>query len=743
MRLKKLELSGFKSFARKTALEFPSAVTAVVGPNGSGKSNIAESLRWALGEQSMKSLRGKRGEDLIFNGTPSVSRAGRASVSLCLDNGGKKLPIAYDEVVITRTISRDGESEYLINDSTVRLKDVTELLGNVGLGVSSHHIISQGEADRFLSASSKERKAMIEEALGLKIYQAKKEDAEKRLAKTGENINQVNSIRAEAQRQLKFLKKQVERAEEAVLLKEELKKLYAEYFKNEDAYLAAETEKIKIKKREITEKLSRFDSVNAPEAESDEAAALKKETDRLEREVADMEKITAELGAKRNLLERELGKLEGIIEYKEKENVGHNAGKKIVVSGEEILPVLERIAGEAKAAAMAADMVLAKKYLLNIVDITGNFIGKISKIKTGGGGNEVELASLKNKKTELALAVNEIAEAEKNSVAESSKKREEIKSLRNRLAETERLLLQSRAEARELKFALAQLDSEGEKIRLRRDESGREKKEAAAITGNDFADIVYDGLNTSGWNYEKREAALRQIERLKIKLEDYGVGAGEIIKEYEEARRRDEEYEKNLSDLAEAAKSLERLMEELDKKISSDFENGLKKINTEFNNFFLSIFGGGKAGLELVRKEIRGKNSLEDEDEENEAAEYEMEAGIEISVNHPKKRISSLEMLSGGERSLVAISLLFALSQVNPPPFLVLDETDAALDESNSRKYADMLKKLGEKTQLIVITHNRETMRQADILYGVTMGADGVSRLLSVKFDDAKEYSEA
>ena len=237
MLLKRLELSGFKSFAKPTVLQFPSAVTVVVEPNGSGKSNVAEALRWVLGEQSMKSLRGKKGEDLIFNGSQTAAKMGRASVSLVFDNKSKILPIYFDELIITRLVHRSGENEYLINDSPVRLKDIAEILGGVGLGASSHHIISQGEADRFLNASPKDRKEMIEEALGLKIYRIKKADAEKRLEKTAENIKQVESLRREIQHQLKFLKKEAEKIEEAEKFKTELKNIYTQFIPQERDYL--------------------------------------------------------------------------------------------------------------------------------------------------------------------------------------------------------------------------------------------------------------------------------------------------------------------------------------------------------------------------------------------------------------------------------------------------------------------------------------------------------------------------
>ena len=250
-------------------------------------------------------------------------------------------------------------------------------------------------------------------------------------------------------------------------------------------------------------------------------------------------------------------------------------------------------------------------------------------------------------------------------------------------------------------------------------------------------------------SYQDREKFLRQAERLKIRLEDCGAVGGEVLNEYAQAKQRDEGYEKELNDLAAAEKSLRGIMAELAGKIETDFFGGVEKINEEFRKFFVSVFGGGKAELILI-KIAKRKNKEEDfpnlpglsaplRDQaglETDATDgnKEKETGVEISISHPKKRISSLDMLSGGERSLVAISLLFAMSQVNPPPFLILDETDAALDEANSQKYALMLKSLGEKTQLIVITHNRETMRQADIIYGITMGSDGISKLLSIKF---------
>ena len=179
MYLKSIEIAGFKSFARKSVLDFNTPISAVVGPNGSGKSNAAEAFRFVLGEQSIKSLRGKRAEDLIFNGGKDAARANRASVKLVFNNVQRVLNIDFDEVSLERVVHRDSSSEYFINGSLVRLKDIIELLAGAHIGASGHHIISQGEADKVLNANTRERREMIEDALGLKIYQYKKVFKEK------------------------------------------------------------------------------------------------------------------------------------------------------------------------------------------------------------------------------------------------------------------------------------------------------------------------------------------------------------------------------------------------------------------------------------------------------------------------------------------------------------------------------------------------------------------------------------
>ena len=767
MILKRLELSGFKSFAKTTVLQFPSAVTAVVGPNGSGKSNVAEALRWVLGEQSMKSLRGKKGEDLIFNGSQTAAKMGRASVSLFFDNKNKILPIDFDEVIITRLVHRSGENEYLVNDSPVRLKDITELLGNVGLGASSHHIISQGEADRFLNASAKERKEMIEEALGLKIYQIKKADAEKRLGKTAENIKQVESLRREIQHQLKFLKKEAEKIEEAEKFKTELKDIYAQFIPQEKDYLKKESDKITAEKNKIDEDIKTAEKSKIGSSADSFADNARKAIKEIEIKLAKEEIELGKSRSSRNSMERELGKLEGIMEYLPRRQAGRQNLSANFSEPEENLPpipcqevlkIMEAVRESAILGATNSDIAETRKIFEGIASSAKDFIAKISGKKDNAvvGGND--MGGLKKKMDEIQVVISAIEKKEKEITESIGRLELEAEENRRKIAETEKENYQAEAKLRELKGHLARLNLEEDKVKLRTDELKREETEAAALLGRQFLDSLPMSRRDLdiGLSYQEREKFLKQAERLKIKLEDCGAMGRAVLDEYSQAKQRNEGYEKELGDLALAEKSLREIMAELADKIENDFFGGVEKINEEFRKFFISVFGGGKAELKLIKRE---KKPFSDDSlvvserekrvsspvfalEENDILSFSKpeETGVEISVSHPKKRISSLEMLSGGERSLVAISLLFAMSQVNPPPFLVLDETDAALDEVNSRKYALMLKSLGEKTQLIVITHNRETMRQADVIYGITMSADGISRLLSIKFDEAEEY---
>lgn len=225
MYLKKLEIQGFKSFADKIALEFNSGITSVVGPNGSGKSNISDAVRWVLGEQSIKTLRGAKMEDVIFAGTEHRKPLGFAEVSLCIDNSDNTLPVAYSEVTITRRIFRSGESEYLINKGACRLKDINELFMDTGLGKDGYSIIGQGRVDELLSNRSEDRRHIFEEASGIMKYKVRKQEAERKLELTKQNLVRITDIINELEGQIEPLRVQSEVAKKYLNLRDSLKEL--------------------------------------------------------------------------------------------------------------------------------------------------------------------------------------------------------------------------------------------------------------------------------------------------------------------------------------------------------------------------------------------------------------------------------------------------------------------------------------------------------------------------------------
>lgn len=737
--LKSLEIAGFKSFAKKTQLEFRSRITAIVGPNGSGKSNVAESFRFALGEQSIKSMRGKRGEDLIWNGSNEVPRSNRALVKITLDNSKQTfnqkdgiLKNDFEEVIIERVISRDGVNEYLLNGSRVRLKDILELLSSAHIGSSNHHIISQGEADHILSASSKERKTIIEDALGLKIYQYKREESEQKLDKTEENIKQVELLRKEIAPHLKFLKKQVEKAEKVEELKLKLSDFYREYLKREQIYL--EESKIKLK----TEKELVTSQINALEKRIETAKKILEQTkqeDEKSREIINIEKQIKEKREEHYLLSRELGKVEGEMNAlgreieKNKIKQSQNEDKMIPLSEIEKL----------------ADEISVLNEIRVVIQKIKDFIfhQKNHSDQSKLGEISLTIEKLKEKKIDFEKRINEIEIALQELNREHEKIKNFIEQEKDSNREAEKDLLRIRAEENTLHSKLETILIAEERLKIVENDWHLELKEAAVLLGPAILGFENLFLNKEEVLTEERseqEKRRREVEKMKIRLEELGSNSSsETIKEYKETAERDEYLEKELLDLTKSKESLQNLITELTEKLDNEFKIGIEKINKIFQEYFVLMFGGGEAELKIEKLKVKKLNDplVEDEifniDKENEKEEL----GIEINISLPRKRIKSLEMLSGGERALTSIALLFALSSVNPPPFIILDETDAALDEANSKKYGDMIEKLSEVSQLILITHNRETMSRAGIIYGVTMGQDGVSRLLSIAFDEA------
>ncbi|MCL9972214.1 MAG: AAA family ATPase [Candidatus Pacebacteria bacterium] len=725
MLLKRLEVSGFKSFAKKTSFDFDTPVVAIVGPNGSGKSNVAESIRFVLGEQSMKSLRSKRGEDLIWNGSTAVPRAGRASASIVFDNASRFLNIDFDEVSVERTVHRDGINEYRLNGSVVRLKDIHELMAGANIGQSGHHIISQGEADKILSASVRDRREMLEDALGLKVYQYKKDESVRKLEKTDENLRQVEALRREIAPHLRFLKKQVEKLEKAEEMRSAAVERYKVYFKREDDYLTRAAQRIGTERAQREAELS---DIAARVQDAKRVLASASEDTRATRIIELSRELDAVRG-KRAEATRKASRLQGEIQALQRitERASVNATE------------VTHLADEGARATES----LRSGTLEGALDFLTTFIGKLRALTQSVSSSDSDIVELK---AQLQAALQEeeyLAGLESQHAAGLDAIRAELESARAEEREKERALFELTTLEREARHQISQLSGERERLRLEEEEFKRELAEAAPLLGREILSYATAHVPNE-LPREEQEREKRDLEKIKIRLEETGlVGSDDVLKEYKEAAERDAFLEKETGDLTAAAAQLRQLIVELDTELSKRFDEGLAAINTEFTKFFGLLFDGGMASLVRMKEEVRTRPELEGEAEQPlDEAERQVVDGIDIALTIPRKRIKSLVMLSGGERALTSIALIFAMSSVNPPPFVVLDETDAALDEANSKRYADMVKALSDKSQLVVITHNRETMSRAGILYGVTMGGDGVSKVLSVKLEEAVQVAK-
>lgn len=744
MYLKHLTINGFKSFAKKSELEFSSSITAIVGPNGSGKSNVAESFRFVLGEQAPSRMRGKKGEDLIWGGSDSLARGNRASVGITLNNEKRVFPLDFDEIELERVVHRDGANEYLINGSQVRLKDVQELLAAANIGPSGHHIISQGEADRILSSTQKERREMIEDALGLKVYQFKKTEALRNLDKTKENIEKVESLRREVAPHLKFLEKQMKKIERALELREQLKHFYAEYLKREDTYLAFHQDRLERErhhlKKELKEKdeaLTKAKEVLSREGNSENRTELIK----AENELTEARRVKQDLAREIATLEGQLAFLERrIISASERGGISDSA----TVSYAALDKVVSSLEWEVERTIKSDDLSLLRRTLRDLVHTLRQFLAR--SVEENDQGNlaeeEREREDLLGKKDALE---KKLSDASKNEQAIEDNYRLirtkiEVGESEGRAAERE--VFRLGGEKRECENSLSRIEYEWEAIIRDRDDFKRELQEAVVLIGRDASmyfntEISGDIVNEDrGRQIERR----RELEKLKIRLEEQGGGGDELEKEYQAVKERDDFLVREIEDLKISVDKLEQLIADLNAELDDRFSAGIEKIASEFNRFFTLMFGGGSAELKKIKILPKRKAALEDFEstiDPEELPPEKGEEGIEIDIKLPNKRVKGLDMLSGGERALTSIALIFAMSQVNPPLFVILDETDAALDEANSRRYGDMIEALSKRSQLILITHNRETMSRAGILYGVTMGGDGVSKLLSVRLDQA------
>lgn len=718
MRLKRLELHGFKSFAQKAVFDFPAGTVAIVGPNGSGKSNVIDALRWLLGERETKNLRGLKADDLIFTGSAGKSRLNVAQATIHFDTtGGGVLnahPAAqFSEVVISRKVYRDGTSQYFLNDAEVRLKDLVDFFAGSRLGTRGLTIINQGNSDMFVKASPAERREMIEEVLGLRQFELKRHEAELKLKNTAVNMEKVQAMVEELLPRLRLLRKQSAKWAERANIEKELRELEHGYFYAKLADLHREA-------NVIAPQLAAAET--AIQAREKELAALRASLQTLQdKKPQTVAKIDGRgaLLARRAELQRELGRLEAKLEYLSEEKVAD-------IASSELIAALKRVREELQAAMTNDDAQSVRRMLKDIIArIDALFrvptavpASSAADIKTSHAKVQEEL-----KKLDSEFAALEIAAAKDAEILE-----EFNKAFRSAFEAVER----KKDELTELRSAASRLRFDHERLAMRREELAVRAREAGR-TLDEFNIAPTVTLASADTLF----AAERRMFKLRGELALIGEIDEGMLKEAQDAEMRYEFLSSQTADLAKANEDLKNLIGDLTTKIRTQFADALHGINEHFNNYFRLMFGGGRARLVTIKREASG---VVEEGGGAAPATQESEVdlndivGIDIDLTLPKG-VKSLDMLSGGEKSLVSLAALFALVSVSPPPFLVLDEADAALDEANTRRFAQLVKSFSDKTQFVIVTHNRATMEAADVLYGVTMGADGASKVLSVKLE--------
>lgn len=757
MFLTKLELQGFKTFAKKTSLSFlpPTSerapITAVVGPNGSGKSNLADAIRWVLGEQSLKLLRGKESQDVIFSGSEGKSRAGFAEVSLTFNNEDQSMPIDYSTVTITRRLFRDGTSDYLLNEASVRLQDIQLLLAQAGVGQRSYSVVGQGMIDHILVSTPEERKAFFDDATGVKPFQIKRHEAVLKLKRTHENLTDVEMLLREIEPRLRSLKRQAERLEKRDEIEQLLHALEATYYGVQWWTLVDQLDTVK---QQFT---SSDDSIKH---ERSQLSAIEKDAEKLEKTEAGpdtglmkLQEAYRAVQKKQNTLRQEQFQTEKEIELTKVRAQSNWAPLPLLKIVEEVGEVIQGLKG--------LKGLKGIEEIRNAIDEILNRSTKLRKNLERPNPEDIKpdpvlIKKLKALKLDEEVIQKELAilESQIDAYATQEKtERTELIQMQKTLREKQREIHLLENRRNELQIDLARFE---------------ERQQALIREMNEFMkDRAVAVRSERSTTYNLAPTTYEEIQRLRYKLELIGGIDPEIVKEYEETKTRHEFLDGQVSDLHKAIRDTEKIIVELDEQIEKQSKAVFGKINKEFERYFNILFGGGSCQLvKLTREEVDEVEKVEEvakgitperafadtgEKERNRegviAKKLEKHQdpviGIDIQATPPGKKLKALNLLSGGERALTSIALISAIMAVNPSPFVLLDEVDAALDEANTVRFASILQELSSNSQFIIITHNRATMEQADVLYGVTMGDDGISNLLSVHLEDVASGATA
>ena len=802
MRLKHISLSGFKSFVDPTRIPFPSDMSAVVGPNGCGKSNIIDAVRWVLGEGSAKNLRGDSMSDVIFNGSVARPASSRASVELVFDNSSGRLGgeySSYSEISVKRQVDHEGLSSYYLNGSSCRRKDITDIFLGTGLGPRSYAVIEQEMATKLISSKPEELRSHIEEVAGISVYKERRKETESRIKKTKENLDRVNDLKKEIDRNLLKLKQQIKSAEKYDLAKQNLKKFRS--LKLASNWLASSE---KVKEMELNQKRQEIEiqkKISEKEKINTQIEETRNNQSNLLLQIEKMQESFYSSGAEISKSEQELISLEEkvvltnneiesinqkIIALDSNINSEKNAIEQIRTSLEKETNALEEAKNDFERLQISSS---PEEFLDKLLNDIGNLIVKIKNLSESANfDNELrevlsdstniqsglsryksefknisdaEKGVLNEKREKYTKAIQEVANKNleisklEGAIHSKQKEIETFQSKTKELSESrESLMIPINEIKEEIKPLLDKRSGNQNELTASRNNFERTNEEIRTLEKNlNIGEIKIEELkslsNSSVVEKQKfiTEAEILQkqiqseygdlqtvldklepefdlafieneIERFNKQIESIGPINLAAKEEFKIEEERNQEIESQLNELNKAIETLQSAIKKIDQESRTKFQDTLDSVNSEIAKLFPKLFGGGHAKLELTGEDV-------------------LESGVVLKAMPPGKKNVSVSQLSGGEKAMSAIAMVFSFFSLNPSPFCILDEIDAPLDDLNTFRYISMVEEMSKKIQFIYITHNKISMEKSKHLMGITMEEAGVSRLVSVDVEEA------
>ncbi|MFP4633752.1 MAG: chromosome segregation SMC family protein [Candidatus Aenigmatarchaeota archaeon] len=836
VKIEKLEMQGFKSFATQTEIPVPSGFNCICGPNGSGKSNIIDAITFVLGTLSTKQIRAGKLEELIFSGGDGREARDEAKVSIVFNNEDGDIPVDEDRVEVTRKINKRGNSIYRMNGETVTRRKIIDTLSSAKIHPDGHNIIMQGAITNFIEMSPTERREIIDEASGIQEFDRKKEDSQRELEKVENKLNEARLVLGEKKKALDKLEKEkklVEKREEIENRLEGVRKKIArltyEKHKEEKEELEEKMETVKEDLEEAKGKQEELeDSIEEKEEDLEEVREKMREEKQDRELIKSIESVKSKIESKKSKIEDKRGEMERLDESIEKleemekrqqrisgkgpakeilrldkEDVhgtiqslgnvkekyqkalevaaGGNMNSLVVESGDVAKDCIEylkenkvgratflpldklrpwdksREAKKLKDKSGAIDFAinlinydsdyeLAFQYVFKdtlvveslefakrhagkarMVTLDGEIVYKSGAMKGGHYESKDSFGSFQSDKS------SEIGDLEK----EKEEIEEEIEALREEIADHSQELEELREEEETGEDELTELEEREEEIKSKISELKGERKnyyERKVQKKEKFnqlkvkkakVDTKFENAEEDLEEYDDAEDLDIEEDSVKVlkeekkdllrDLEEIGPVNFKAKEEYRNAKQVYEDLKERIDRIQEEKEAIEETIESIKQRRRDTFMEAFNEINEHFQEIFEDLHGH------------EGRIKLEDED-------Y-IKSGLLIEAKTSGGQKLSLDSMSGGEKTLTAIAFLFAVQLYEPAPFYILDEIDAALDQKNSKKVAEMLERQSEDAQFIVITHNDQTLQMADYVYGVSMD-DGVSEVMALEMPE-------